>query len=67
MGEGVIEREEENWVGIRWFQKEKCFSVFMAADCSDFVDNYKTSIFDPGTPAVAHIAPIYSRWLSMYL
>lgn len=39
----------------------------MAPDCSDFIDNYKTSIFEPGVPAGTHTTPIYSRGLSMYL
>lgn len=30
----------------------------MALDYRVFVDNYKTSVFEPDTPAVTHIAPL---------
>lgn len=67
MGEAVMEMEEENWVGIKWLKKERYGSISMSLGYSDFVDDYKTSIFEPNTPAVTHIAPINSSGLSVSL
>lgn len=41
--------------------------IFLAPDYSDFVNNYKTSIFEPDTPAVTHMVPINSTGLSVSL
>lgn len=36
-----MEMEGENWEGISWFKKQGYFSLSMALDDSDFVNNYE--------------------------